>query len=984
MPDRDDRQPDDPTAAVDAAVVALAERLTAVASDLPDPDRAEADVRRFLAVDGDDPVASAQRLLADPLALERLLQLTGTSRWAMQVVLRRPAVFWAVVDDRQFRDILGRRTLAAQLASDLVTAGDPVAHRSALMCFKERHYIRLLLGDIAGDLRLEAVVAELSDLTDVLVDAALDLARAALPAPALPVGFAVIGMGKLGARELNYSSDIDLIFLYDDPPVDTGGIVGDGRPDEDSAPRPGAFDRHAYACRLGTALIRILDESTSDGRLFRVDMRLRPEGDRGELALSRRETRDYYYSVGRPWERQAMIKARAIAGELALGVLLLDELRPWIFPRERWQDLDQTRAMRRRIEERRVERDIKTGAGGIRDIEFLVQFQQLQHGGAIPELRPRATLPVLRALADRGLLPRAHAGELERHYLWLRLVEHRLQVWEDRQIHELPVSGSERAALARRCGLRGSNVLAAFDQRMHDVRARVRSFADRHYLNASPRQDAIIALLTQDAAEPLLAAEVLGAVGFKDLAQAAKTVRALAAEPFFVLSRSRTEKGLATLLPALLDRIAASPDPDECLANVARIVGAVGGRATFYELLAVRPAALRLVVDLAGWSTFLVGLLQQFPGLPDDLIDSLNQPARNAGVLVAESRMLIRGLSDPAPPLAHFQARELAATAVRDLDGLPQAQVCRQLSDLAGGILMATVERLLLERTREWGAPVEEGRRCRFAVLGLGKLGGGELSYASDMDVVFVCDPGGSTPSGQSGEQFFTRIAHELVRHLGEARIYDVDPRLRPWGDQGELVSSLPALEQYWGVARDLWERMAMLRVAHIAGEPSLGETAVALIRERALRAPLPTDAAFQVRDMRRRLEESVGGRDHLKRGWGGYVDHEFIAHFRSFGLLPADLPVGAAIATTLTHLGALGRIPVQAAEELTRGLAFLRLVEARMRLTAGKAVSSIPQGYAQRVALARRCGASDLATFDLELHLTRERARGWFEHLVR
>jgi len=949
----------------DAARDALA-RLPQAASRAADPVRAIDDLRRLVAVGGPEVAAHLQ---ADPQALDLLLQLGGVSRHLFDLVLRRPEHFWQVVRERQFRQVWGRRALSGELAAVLSAQTDDEARARVLADLKDHHYLRLALGDVAGGIGFESIIAELSDLTDVLVQAALDLARAKLAAryPDAPARFVIFGMGKLGGRELNYSSDIDLVFIYEDLAAERD------------------WGCHDYCQRLGADLIRRLDESTAVGRLFRVDMRLRPEGDRGELALSLRETIDYYYSVGRPWERQALIKARPIAGDLALGERVLSELRPWIYPKEpAWEDLDGTRTMRRRIEERKALADVKTGAGGIRDIEFLVQFFQLSHGGRIHDLRGRATLPMLRALPDHGLLPRDHARELERHYIFLRVVEHRLQMWEDRQVHDVPSGTAERTALARRCGFAAERPLAAFDARLAEVRGRVRALADLHYLRSTRHQDGVLALLAQDEVDDALVEAVLGGCGLRDLPRAARNLRAMATEPFFLLARSRTERALAALVPLLIELIKQTPDPDATLENLARIAAAVGGRATFYDLLGGSPKVLRLYCDLAGWATYLVNLLGEVPGLPDELADSLNQPARRPDMLLREARFLVQGISDIVPPLRFFQARELAATAVRDLEGWTQAQVQRHLSHLAIAITGVALERAIGERAREWGLPVEGYRQTRFAILGVGKLGSRELSYASDMDVIFVCDVGGTCRrNGRNGEEFWTRVTQDVMRTLGEGRIYEIDPRLRPWGDGSELVVNLEALTRYWSEPRDLWERMAMLRLAHVGGDPTISSECIDLIRGTALLAPLPADAAREVRDMRRRLEESVAGRDHVQRGWGGYVDHEFITHYLSFGVAPADLPPGGAVPDTLRRLAELDRIPTQAATELVTGLEWLRFVEARMRLTAGKAVSSIPTDARERLELARRCDHASVETFDAAMHTARATARRWFDRLI-
>jgi glutamate-ammonia-ligase adenylyltransferase len=954
-------------------------RAALVAGKLADPQRALADLRSFLQLSADvrDTVA---RLQADPTALDLLMRLGSVSRYGLDIALRNPEQFWQMVRERQFRQLWGRRLLASQLRAELI-AGLPFDQQCACLArFKHRHFLRIIAGDISGDLGFDGLVGELSDVVDVIAESALELAAQVVIArhPELATrqsqgfGMVVLAMGKLGARELNYSSDIDLIFIYRMQADQQGAEAG-------------TYWHECYQ-RLGQEIIRMLETPGGGAHLFRVDMRLRPEGDKGELALSLRETVDYYYSVGRPWERQAMIKARPIAGDFSLGERFIEELRPWVFPKDQeWETLEEARSMRRRIEERAQEDNIKTGAGGIRDIEFLAQFFQLSFGGRIPELRERATLPTIRMLKDRGILPRHHAGLLEQHYCFLRMIEHRLQMWEDRQEHELPRAAAARRLLAARCGFSGPDGLAQFDAVQLSVRAQVRSIVARHFLDTTPEQDAMLALVVQGQADERLAGKYLAPLGFHDLRRACANLRRLSDEPFFLLARSRTERSLVQILPVLLQLLSQAPDPDQALENLVRIVSAVGGRSTFFALLNANRQLLNLFADIAGWSNFLVSLFQDFPGLPDEVIDQLNRAPKHPSVLHPEARSLIHGITAIAEPLAFMKARETADIAIRDLDGLAQSEVGQRLSGLASAILSAVLQRVVAERARQWGIPQVAGRPTRFAVLGLGKLGSHELTYASDMDVIFVCDPGGICPRAtqHDGEEFWTRVAQSLMAALGENRIYEIDPRLRPWGNQGPLVANLQALADYWSQPRDVWERMAMLRISILSGDPRLGEQALSLIRGAAFSQPLPGDAAHQVRSMRSRLEESVAGRDHVKRGWGGYVDHEFIAEYCCLGLPPGAMPIGIPIEDMLRQLGKLGRLPEEAPTSMISGLRVLRFAEARMRLSAGNAVSSLPTEPEPRARMARRCSYPDLGAFDLALHLARENARRWFSRLI-
>ena len=929
-----------------------------------------ADFTTWLEAGGD-----SEWLALEPRRQELLDLLGRGSRYAFATACRDSKGFMAVVDQGLHGQVLGRRAMAAELAAVIHPEMEEVAWRLAVGRFKHRHFLRIALGDLSGAMGFQAVVAELSDATDAVVGAACTRAwrRVAQRFPALgeatdESGFTVLGMGKLGARELNYSSDIDLIFAYELPDLPSD-------------------DAHSAGVRIGAELIRLLDEPGPMGRLYRVDMRLRPEGDRGELALSRRETIDYYYSVGRPWERQAMLKARPIAGGKRLGARLIDELQSFVFPAEpAFEDLEESRSMRRRIEERAEAANVKTGAGGIRDIEFLVQFFQLCYGGRIPELRRRDTLPTLGILADRGILPVRDARALAGHLIWLRTVEHRLQMWEDRQEHAIPADPRERASLAARCGYPGAGGLAHFEAQHRRVRAEVRAVVSRHFLEGNRDADGLLALVVRGEADPALAARILAPAGVMDPLAAAACLRRMAEEPFFLLSRSRTERALVAVLPLLLHLVGASPEPDKTVANLERIISAVGGRATFFQLMGEHPEVLKILVDLAGWSAFLVELIHDRPGLPDDLVDALNQRVRKPIHLHAEARALVRGVAAPAEPLAHLVAREQAVAAVHDLGGKPASAVANDLGTAAMVALDALFSRLATDRGREWGYPVDEyGRPVRGAILALGKLGGNELSFASDMDITFVCDAGGRCPrADKDGQEFWTRVAMDLMRQAQESRLFELDTRLRPWGDQGELVPTTAAMERYWMDSKDIWERMANVRISPLAGDPRLGAEMCSLVRNHALGAPIPGDAALQVRHMRQRLENSVLGRDHLKRGWGGYVDHEFIAQYKALGLAPEDLPMPVSTEQMLCRLAELGRIPGLAAVELTAGLSFLRFVESRRRLGSGKALSSLPTDEVNRLTLARRCDFHDVQALDLQLHLARERGRRWFDFLIR
>lgn len=951
----------------------LMAEVDALVEGVPDPARCYRDLDRFLA-HGPRLATELRGLRGNPVTLELLVRLSVMSRFGMDLVMQWPRLFWDVVQEREHRQIWGRSLMAEGLGRQLRRL-ESYEHRiNGMVRFRNYNLLRIILGDIAGTMTFESITAELSDMTDVLVQQALDAAVERLaPRYGRPAtSMVVLALGKLGGRELNYSSDIDLIFVYGGRGETSGGRQ--------------TVDHHTYYGRLGAECIRILDDHHPAGRLFRVDMRLRPEGASGELALSWRETVDYYYNVGRAWERQAMIKARPIAGDIALGEDLLRELRSWVYPREhRVEDLDEARRMRRRIEERASGGNVKAGAGGIRDIEFLVQYYQLSYGGRHPELQLRATLPAIRALYDAGLLSRDDAEVLAGDYVWLRLVEHRLQMYQGRQLHELPADVGDMDDLAYRCGYDDERGRERFQVHHLAVRARVRRLSEQHYLAGDETEDALFALITGAEPDRDLAAEVLGGYGFADPAAAAERLRAMARESFFILHRGRTERALVGLLPKLLPLLRDTPVPDETLGNIGRITEAVGGRSAFFTSLLENDELRSVVVDLAGWATFLVNELTRYTGLPDEVGEHLGRAFTLGHGLLDEARRLTRGVSDPVPGLAHLKARELVVAATHDLRGHDPAEIACRLTRLAAAITQVLLDHCTADLHARWGEPLRrDGTPSRFAVLGLGKLGGKELSYASDMDVIFVCDAGGTCRGKpRESEEFWTRVARAICARSESGDLYPVDPRLRPWGDQGQLVVNPNTLRQYWGGERELWERMAMTRVSVLAGDAALGAEACAVIREAALGAPLGADAADQVRRMRARLEDSVAGRDHLKRGWGGYTDIEFLAFYRSLGCDGADLPAGAPVVDTLARLAQLGRIPPAAAEQGAAALIFLRQLEARMRLMDGEATSSIPVDPDARLRFARCAGFATVAVLDRELHRAREQARYWFDTLV-
>jgi glutamate-ammonia-ligase adenylyltransferase len=461
--------------------------------------------------------------------------------------------------------------------------------------------------------------------------------------------------------------------------------------------------------------------------------------------------------------------------------------------------------------------------------------------------------------------------------------------------------------------------------------------------------------------------------------------REAASATWVSLFAGREGESLRPVGSRLMEHLAGVAEPDRGLRNFARIVESVGReRADFFRGLVEEPEHLRALVYLAGWSDYLAGLVASVPGLIRRVFELFEGQLADERfrTLIEEGRRQVEA-GEPREAVATMQARELAMIAIRDLDGLEALRVSRAMSALAEAITKLLLEIETEAVAESWGRPVGGGER--FAVLGCGKMGSGELVYGSDLDVIFVCDPGGfcEKRDAKSGGEFWTRVVQGLKQRLEGPGFYELDARLRPWGIQGQLVITTQTLERYWGETRDVWERLAMTRIAPIAGDVALGLEATEIVRASALGAPLPDDAVQQVVDMRAKLEETVGGKDHVKHGPGGYVDAEFIAQFFSLGRGADELPVGASIEQTLRALASARVIPFEASVELCEALTLLRRIEARMRLRDGGSGSELPVDPDARAGVARRLDLDSAEDLDTRVAHARERSRHWFSELL-
>ena len=853
----------------------LASVLGRLLPRMPDPDMALNNLERLLAHP-----ASRQQL---PLllesrnrGLEATLLLLSTSQFFADTLVAYPQFLESVRTSPRRNPSTAE--LTDELHAEVAGCPDDAAVLGAFRRFRHRHALRIGINDVIRDRPLEEVTRELSRLADASLEVALQhslrIVGARFGAPTAldgaPAKVTVLAFGKLGGDELNYSSDIDILFVYDRDGQTTGR-------------RNGITNSEFYA-RVVTEVVRLLSTHTDRGFAYRVDLRLRPEGHRGPLARSMASTLSYFDTMGRTWERQALIKLRHVAGDSMLARDFLAAVEPFVYRKYfSFAEINEVKALKRQMEQRaqtngtresadpEIPSDVKIGRGGIRDIEYAVQFLQLLNGGDLPAVRQRNTLLALESLEIAGSLSSQETYILSDAYRFLRKTEHRLQLLFDLQTHKLPVAPEELRKLALRMGylqksqesgIRSQENRVPVSSATQDVRnltAQKRSpldesapppldtrdllvdpldrflkdlrdktalartilnhllhqaFADEDSRNAGEPEADLILDPDPDAAT---VQAVLGRYPLRDPHKAFANLSQLARESVPFLSSRRCRHFLASIAPQLLRAVAETPDPDEALTQLERVSASLGAKAVLWELFSQNPPILKLYVDLCAGSPFLSGLLINNPGMIDELLDSLvlNQP-RTAAELRAELAELCRGANDPDPILHSFQDKEFFWIGVGDLLGKTDARHDRALSDAADTVLNQVVELVEPEVRARFGEPQSADGVCRYALLGLGKLGGREISYHSDLDLLLLYESDGLTTRGESNPLFFTELTQRIIRtasHLADGPVVRSGHALRPTGKSGSLVLPLAEFRRYFdGPMCQLWERQSLGR----------------------------------------------------------------------------------------------------------------------------------------------------------------------------
>jgi glutamate-ammonia-ligase adenylyltransferase len=886
------------------------------------------------------------------IAVRVLATLCGAAPFLAPFLIRNPA--WLA---RLAADDLDRQRSAdaySERLADALRGAHASATGERLRQFKYYQLARITVRDLwsapVDIVATEAVLAELSNLADAVLAGALAHAAAHAADGAGPPqwrlpdgrsatpGFCVLGMGKLGGEELNYSSDVDLIYVLESLP-------------EAPVDGPGGISPDEFYTRVAREFGRLVSEPTRDGFLYRIDLDLRPEGQSGPLVVPSDMLADYYDVRAATWEKAAFMKARPVAGDRAFGWRVIRALDPMIYRSAMdYGGVAAIKAMKEQIEraEGRAAAtfNVKVGAGGIRDVEFVAQALQLLHGGRIPEVRGPSTQRTLKALAQVGVLGRAQCDDLLAAYAFLRRVENRLQMEGERQTHRLPAELGSRTRLARAMGFLEAEAAEGSPgtpvERFEAVLA-----GHRQWIRAS-----FTDLFAESGSDRLL-----------ELFQ--RHVPRLLAQP---VTRGQIEQ-LASQFARAID---ATADPERAMNNLDRFIRGIGSRAFYYGLLLDRPELIERLAAVFAASEYLSGFMATHPRLIEPIFSDPNVLVLSKAELQAALAAIRGDLAADGRPddsereldaLRLFHHRELVNIGLLDLtEKIAPDEADAGLTDLAEVCVDAALALARTELARR-GAQAEG----EFLVVGMGKLASRELTYGSDLDVIFLYHVDGADHVALlEAQEHYVKLAQKLIWALqtrtAAGLCYQIDARLRPSGNQGMLVSALEGLAAYHAGSAQVWERQALLRARPIAGGERLAEAFVALRRE-ILTRPLPDDVGGEIHRIRLRMErelaQETSRRRDFKTGRGGMLDIESIVQFLQLrhGCEHPELFEVGTVAAQLVRLAGVGALSAADAETLQCGWEFLHRLSSRLRIVQNRSISDLDEERGDLDSLAVRLG---------------------------
>ncbi|PLY02956.1 MAG: bifunctional [glutamate--ammonia ligase]-adenylyl-L-tyrosine phosphorylase/[glutamate--ammonia-ligase] adenylyltransferase [Desulfuromonas sp.] len=957
----------------------------------------------------------------------QLLTVLGAAPFMATIMCRSREYFHDLLVAGELTRCKDHETMLGELRERIAAEASFEELQAGLRRYKAREILRIGSRDLCGLAEMAEVTAELADLASASLQRAGEICEALLRkeygAPLLidaddqPSGeaeYTIIGMGKLGGCELNFSSDIDLIFFYTSDAGRTSGV-------ED--PRGGtrnSISLHQFYIKHAEMVSKALNEPTDDGFVFRVDLNLRPEGSRGAVALSLPSAEMYYESWGRSWERAALIKGRPVAGSVELGEQLLENLEPFIY--RRYLDygmLEDIKGMKQKIDQslvrkREGEINLKLGRGGIREIEFFIQALQLINAGKQPSLRERNSLKALAKLHEAQLIDAVTYDSLRDAYIFLRNTEHRIQVVQERQTQNLPTAEQERLLLARRSGF---TTREAFEERLEEVREAV-SAIYRELFYAPEEEEAqqirpeIRYMLDADA-EADMVKDLLEERGFSNPDAAYEILLILRNGPAHKPLTERVQRLLDRIAPTMLQEVVDSSNPEMALLNLEKYLLSLRARGAFFALLAENREIIRLLVKLFSSSQFLSRIFIQHPEILDSLVSSnYAQLDKGLEAMQQELAKLLEGrdYEECLDLLRRYRNEEFLRIALNDLGGgLKQGEGARQLSWLAEVCLEKAVEMARSELLPRFGLPFcgdtqGDEHLATFAILGMGKLGGCELNYHSDLDIIFMYEGEGETRAVEgsdpqrfrqvSSHEYFAKLAQRIISVLTlvtrEGKVYEIDTRLRPSGNQGPLVTSLKAFNTYHQESAQLWERQALTKARVVYGDAEFAARIEGLIDELVYKRPLPEDVREEIVRIRGRMENEIAreNKSHLniKTGRGGMVDVEFIVQYMQLlhgGRLPEVRGTNSLL--SLIAMRDSGVLDREEFETLSNGYRFLRRLENKLRILHDSSMNELSGDPEKLLRLAQRLGYQEGAeradrVFMDDYHRITEAIRALFE----
>jgi len=927
------------------------------------------------------------QLSSSPHLLNALTLLFSGSQMLTDALLSNPSyVDWLSDPDTlkkpKTRDVL-YRNFYEMAGTDELTDQIP----SLLRKFKKREYIRLGLRDLMGLVSLRENVEGLSDLADVCMQVAYEYSIKILKEKyGTPIftdandqiresEFAILSMGKLGGRELNYSSDIDLIYIYTSSMGET--LASDGQV---------SLSNHEFHTKLGQLITKTLHEITSDGNVFRVDLDLRPEGKSGELVNSLTSCETYYESWGRTWERQALIKARVSAGSQALGAEFLAMIRPFVYRSSLdFNAIDEVKTLKKKVDldlkQKQLEKGhIKLGYGGIREVEFTVQSYQLLFGGRDQSLRDPNTSTLIKKLNDRGFLTYEEYEKLRDAYIFLRNLENRVQISFGLQTYHLPKDEKNLAILARKMGFQEGTRRELVEQLNREFE-RHTQFVGTMYsqLFAEDKDqkeagDTAQQWATQRELEGRFSEDTLKDYPFKNIKRTFKFLTTLRDGPELSHTSEKSIKTFYAVLPTLLDLCRRVPDPDAAVDYLVRFMEASHARETYLTIFNDTHKFLEILLILFGSSSVLSTLLIKQPNLIDVIS---NQESlylyKTPAMMMEELNVRMSTVSEYSEKnlcLRQFKQGEELRIGLRFM--IHETDIPGTLADLShlADIYLQTIYQLACDEIKQSGG--NDSLPNKFAIIGLGKLGGQEINFGSDLDIVFVYEDGADGGEGTHSEDLISTYASfaQKIFKLNSMMAsvpspYEIDTDLRPEGSRGALVLSLQGYKDYFEARGKIWEQQAMTRARFIAGSPEVGKNFIQLAHRFAYRPKLEYGSLIEISRLRDRMETELAQESkkgiNVKLGAGGLADIEFSVQVLQLmhGHRNPKLRSGNTFENIqlLSNYGILGH---DQAADLGKHYHFLRNVECALRLLSEQYSSHLPKDEETLTVLARLLGYSD------------------------